>query len=213
MDMSVSSATVRTPLSVPSATMVEASSRASSMVFMKAPEPTLTSRTSAPVPSAIFLDMIELAISGIASTVPVTSRSAYSFLSAGASPSPAAQMTAPVVSRTFSISALERWARQPGMDSSLSRVPPVWPRPRPLSCGTAAPQAATSGARGRVILSPTPPVECLSVVGRESASKFIRSPEAIIAAVQRAISVRFIPLSRIAMARADICSSATSPRV
>lgn len=211
--MSVSSATVRTPLSVPSATMVEASSRASSMVFMKAPEPTLTSRTSAPVPSAIFLDMIELAISGMASTVPVTSRSAYSFLSAGASPSPAAQITAPVVSRTSSISAFERWARQPGMDSSLSRVPPVWPRPRPLSWGTAAPQAATSGASGRVILSPTPPVECLSVVGRESESKFIRSPEAIMAAVQRAISVRFIPFSRIAMASADICSSATSPRV
>lgn len=74
--MSVSSATVLTPLSVPSATMVEASSRASSMVFMKAPVPTLTSRTREPVPSAIFLDMIEEAISGMASTVPVTSRSA-----------------------------------------------------------------------------------------------------------------------------------------
>ena len=43
---------------------------------MKAPVPTLTSSTSAPVPSAIFLDMIDVAISGIASTVPVTSRRA-----------------------------------------------------------------------------------------------------------------------------------------
>ena len=43
---------------------------------MNAPLPTFTSSTSAPVPSAIFLDMIELAISGIDSTVPVTSRSA-----------------------------------------------------------------------------------------------------------------------------------------
>ncbi len=43
---------------------------------MKAPLPTLTSSTSAPVPSAIFFDMIELAMSGIDSTVPVTSRSA-----------------------------------------------------------------------------------------------------------------------------------------
>jgi hypothetical protein len=43
---------------------------------MNAPVPTLTSSTSAPVPSAIFLLMIEDAISGIASTVPVTSRSA-----------------------------------------------------------------------------------------------------------------------------------------
>jgi hypothetical protein len=43
---------------------------------MNAPEPTFTSSTSAAEPSAIFLLMIELAISGIDSTVPVTSRSA-----------------------------------------------------------------------------------------------------------------------------------------
>ena len=60
---------------------------------------------------------------------------------------------------------------QPGIDSSLSRVPPVWPSPRPDSCGTGTPQAATRGASGRVILSPTPPVECLSAVGRESPEK------------------------------------------
>ena len=64
-----------------------------------------------------------------------------------------------------------------------------------------------------MILSPTPPVECLSAVGRESLAKFIRSPEAIIAAVQRAISRRFIPFSRIAIASEDICSSATAPWV
>jgi hypothetical protein len=43
---------------------------------MNAPEPVFTSRTSASAPSAIFLLMIELAISGIDSTVAVTSRSA-----------------------------------------------------------------------------------------------------------------------------------------
>ena len=64
-----------------------------------------------------------------------------------------------------------------------------------------------------MILSPTPPVECLSAVGRESVEKSIRSPEAIMAAVQRAISSCSMPLSRIAIASADICSSATSPRV
>ena len=95
-------------------------------------------------------------------------------------------------------------------------MPPVWPSPRPESWGTAAPQAATSGASGRVILSPTPPVECLSVVGRppsDSLGKDIRMPEAIIASVQREISRRSMPLSRMAIASADICSSATSPRV
>ena len=62
---------------------------------MNAPEPTFTSSTSESVPSAIFLLMIELAMSGIASTVPVTSRSAYSLRSAGANPEPAWQITAP----------------------------------------------------------------------------------------------------------------------
>ena len=74
--IAVKSARVVTPASLPIATMVLASSRACSTVFMKAPEPTLTSSTNAPVPSAIFLLMIEAEISGIDSTVPVTSRRA-----------------------------------------------------------------------------------------------------------------------------------------
>ena len=74
--MSVRSATVRVPCAAPSSTIVRASSRASSIVFMNAPEPTLTSSTNAADPSAIFLLMIELAMSGIDSTVAVTSRSA-----------------------------------------------------------------------------------------------------------------------------------------
>ena len=134
-------------------------------------------------------------------------------MSAGASPSPAAQITAPTSSSWRIISSLDSVARHPGMASSLSSVPPVWPSPRPESCGTATPHAATSGASGSVILSPTPPVECLSVVGRLSPEKSIRSPEAIIAAVQREISSRSMPLSRIAIASAAICSSATAPRV
>jgi hypothetical protein len=149
----------------------------------------------------------------MASTVPVTSRRAYNLRSAGARPSPAAQMTAPTSSSCRLNSSLVRAARQPAIDSSLSRVPPVWPRPRPESCGTAAPQAATSGVSGNVILSPTPPVECLSAVGRDTAERSRRSPLAIIAAVQRAISPGSMPRSRIAMASADICSSATTPRV
>ena len=99
--------------------------------FMNAPEPTFTSKTSDPVPSAIFLLMIDEAIRGIASTVPVTSRSAYSFLSAGANPDPAAHITAPISASCFVISSLDRFALQPEIDSSLSNVPPVCPSPRP----------------------------------------------------------------------------------
>ena len=43
---------------------------------MKAPSPTFTSRTIAPAPAAIFLDMMLAAISGMLSTVAVTSRRA-----------------------------------------------------------------------------------------------------------------------------------------
>ena len=75
-DMSVSTAVVRRPCAAPMSTIVAASSRARSAVFMNAPEPDFTSSTRPSVPSAIFLLMIELAISGIDSTVPVTSRRA-----------------------------------------------------------------------------------------------------------------------------------------
>jgi hypothetical protein len=108
---------------------------------------------------------------------------------------------------------LDSVARQPGIDSNLSSVPPVCPSPRPESCGTATPQAATSGVNGSVILSPTPPVECLSTVGRPTLDRSRRSPLAIMAAVHRAISAAVMPRSRIAMANAAICSSATTPRV
>ena len=179
---------------------------------MNAPLPTLTSSTRAEVPSAIFFDMIELAISGIDSTVPVTSRSAYSLRSAGASPGPAAQITQPTRRSAAIISARDRAARQPGMASSLSSVPPVWPRPRPDSWGTAAPHAATSGASTSDTLSPTPPVECLSTVGRPTPLRSSRSPDAIMAAVQARSSAGPRPRKKMAMSSADICSSATSPR-
>ena len=58
--------------------------------------------------------------------------------------------------------------RKPGIDSSLSSVPPVCPRPRPDILPKMAPQAATSGASTSVTLSPTPPLECLSSTGRRS---------------------------------------------
>ena len=62
-------------------------------------------------------------------------------------------------------------------------------------------------------MSPTPPVECLSTVGRSNIDQFIRSPLAIIASVQRDISLLFIPFKSIAINKADICSSAITPLV
>ena len=85
----------------------------------------------------------------------------------------------------------------------------MWPSPRPESCGTATPNAATSGASGSVILSPTPPVECLSTVGLPSDEKSMRSPEAIMASVSTRIWSRPRPLRRTAIVKADICASIT----
>ena len=60
------------------------------------------------------------------------------------------------------ISSMDRPVLNPGMDSNLSMVPPVCARPLPASMGTTAPHARNAGARIKLILSPTPPVECLS---------------------------------------------------
>ena len=60
----------------PMSTIRLASSCASCSVFMNAPRPTLTSRTMPLAPAAIFLLMIELAMSGGLWTVAVTSRRA-----------------------------------------------------------------------------------------------------------------------------------------
>ena len=74
--IAVTSARIFTPASTPSCTIVRASSLALAGSDIKAPEPVFTSKTNAEVPSAIFLLIIDEAISGIASTVAVTSRRA-----------------------------------------------------------------------------------------------------------------------------------------
>ncbi len=57
-------------------TSESASALASSKVFMKAPLPHFTSKTSVCAPSASFFDRIDAVIRGIDATVPVTSLSA-----------------------------------------------------------------------------------------------------------------------------------------
>src|SRR5579875_2018502 len=101
------------------------------------------------------------------------------------------------------------------MDSSLSRVPPVWPRPRPEIIGTKPPQAAMIGASSRLTLSPTPPVECLSSTGppRRAPRQSSSSPERVMAPVRATRSAPLIPRRKMAMARAPTCASLTLPSV
>ena len=194
---------VRTPAFFPTRINEAASSSASCSVSRKAPLPNLTSNTNASSDSAIFLDMILAVINGIEGTVAVTSRRPYSFLSAGTRVSVAPVMTQP---NRFSwpwISDSERLVRKPSMDSSLSSVPPVIPSPRPLIMGTCNSQQASSGAKMRDVLSPRPPVECLSTRGTSPAfSNF--TPLAIMESVRSEISRSDMPLMNMAIASADI---------
>jgi hypothetical protein len=50
------------------------------------------------------------------------------------------------------------------MLSSLSMVPPEKLSPRPLILPTGSPHAAAIGPTASVVLSPTPPDECLSTI-------------------------------------------------
>ena len=88
------------------------------------------------------------------------------------------------------------------MLSSLSSVPPVWPRPRPETIGTVTPQAAATGARIRLVLSPTPPVECLSTLGPGMSERSSTVPVWSIASTRAAVSSAVIPRHTIAMASA-----------
>ena len=196
-------ASVFTPEALPIDTSDSASRRESASVFMNAPLPVFTSRTSASIPSAIFLLMIDAEMSGMLSTVPVTSRSAYSFLSAGAMCAVWPIIAQPTRASATFISSSDRFTRKPGIDSSLSSVPPVCPSPRPDIIGTGTPHAAASGARISDVLSPTPPVLCLSTLTPGISPRSTRAPECTIASVSHAVSSAVIPRSRIAISNAD----------
>ena len=92
---------------------------------------------------------------------------------------------------------------KPGMDSSLSMVPPVWPKPLPLIFAQVRPQAAAMGKRASEVLSPTPPVECLSALipGRRESSSM--SPLSAIAIVSARVSFSVMPRKKIAIIIAE----------
>ncbi len=129
---------------------------------MNAPSPVFTSSRMACAPAASFLHMIDEAIKGMDCTVPVTSRRAYSFPSAGARSRDWPVRTIPFSFSWCLNSSVVRSTRYPGMASNLSSVPPLKPSPRPDILPTGNPLAATMGRTARLVLSPTPPEECLS---------------------------------------------------
>ena len=192
------------PAFFPRLTISFARAKASSSCFMKAPLPVFTSNTMASAPAASFLLIIEDAISDILSTVAVTSRSAYSFLSAGASSFVCPMIAIPISFTFFSNSCTVISVEKPGKLSSLSMVPPVCPSPLPLIFAIFTPQAETMGVSAREVLSPTPPVLCLSTFTPEIPERSSISPLFAIAMVRKSVSSSFIPTKYMAIIMADI---------
>ncbi len=121
--------------------------------------------------------------------------------------------TAHPISRTWRRSSSgDRSVRNPGTDSSLSSVPPVCPKPRPESFATASPIDAASGANTSVTPSATPPVECLSTLGRPRSGSSIVLPESTRARVSASVSPASRPRMYAAIRNAAATSSPISPR-
>jgi hypothetical protein len=73
-----------------------------------------------------------------------------------------------------------------------------------LIFATGTPQLATSGPRTSVVLSPTPPVECLSTFTPGTLDRSIIFPERAIASVSHTVSSASRPLRNAAMSQAAI---------
>ena len=80
----------------------------------------------------------------------------------------------------------------------------MWPSARPDIMGTGAPHAAASGASTSDVLSPTPPVLCLSTGTAGSPWWTTRRPERTIASVSQAVSSVVMPRHTTAMRKAAI---------
>ena len=167
--------------------------------FINAPLPTVTSKTIFSAPLAIFLLIILDAINGILSTQEILSLNAYNFLSAGAKFNVCEIILIPMFSTFFIKLLISIFVLYPGIDSSLSTVPPVNPRPLPDIFATGTPRDATNGNKHIDTLSPTPPVECLSTIILFKLFKSNISPECAIANVKSVISLSFIPFIYIAI--------------
>ncbi len=112
-------------------------------------------------------------MSGILSTVAVTSLKAYIFLSAKTMSLLCDMIENLFFNNIFLKSSNSNSVLNPGMLSNLSIVPPVCPNPLPDILGTYTPQEATIGPIIKLVLSPTPPVLCLSTVTPSIKSNFI----------------------------------------
>jgi len=124
-----------------------------------------------------------------------------------------AELAKPVRRRLSRNASASSSTLSPGTDENLSMVPPVCPSPRPLNMAHGTPQAATMGPRISVVLSPTPPVLCLSTLRPGTDERSIRAPESLISRVSARVSSVLMPRQQMAMSSAQVCSSGMEPPV
>ncbi len=80
----------------------------------------------------------------------------------------------------------------------------MWPSARPDIIGTTTPAAAARGATTRLVLSPTPPVECLSTLTPGMAERSAVWPDRNMQSVSGLSSRSVMPEKKTAMRNADI---------
>ena len=194
--------TVSIPASLPISIISLESSSASFLFCIKAPLPQVTSNSNFLAPAAIFLLIILEAINGILFVQAIVSLKAYIFLSAGAKFKVCVIKLIPISFTFFLNSSMLIPVLYPGIDSNLSAVPPVNPNPLPDIFATGIPTEDNIGIKIKVILSPTPPVLCLSTVFEDISLKSNISPEFAIAIVKFTVSSLVIPFIHIAITNA-----------
>lgn len=150
-------------------------------------------------------------MSGMLSTVAVTSRTAYMRLSAGTVCSVCPATAPPTRPICAANSSAVSPTRKPLKLSSLSSVPPVCPSPLPEYFAHFMPRLHRTGTSTSVVESDTPPVECLSAMTPVTGGRAGRSPLAAIASVRTKHSSSVMPFKSTAMQKAAICASDADP--
>ncbi len=150
---------------------------ASSIFFINAPSPVVTSNTIASAPAAIFLLMIELAIKGIelrSLSHPVRHITFYLLVAKISRLTDNRNLAVIDDPDKLFIRKFESQTRGSLLIYLAFRRDNqvLWPD----ILATVTPTLATNGARINVVVSPTPPVECLSTLIQSMGPKSITSP-------------------------------------
>ena len=165
-----------------------ASCLASSALVIKEPLPHFTSTTTPSAPAASLRLSVPAVINGMEGIAPIFFRRSKRIDSTGEISSCRSANAHPSL-RTWSVKSSKSISVLTfGIAFNFSVVEVKCSSSSPFIMGMATPEAAANGPRTKVVLSPTPPVEYFSILGRETSIISITSPESIISSVKLAIS-------------------------